>query len=171
MIQAGDRVDNVLSQVAAIILAVMILFVAPAYRISWLRDQEVYKYVSKETSQFVNNVRLKGFVSKENLELFLSELNKTNNTYDVQIVHTQKAYYPSGSDAFQVVDDKHFTREILEKVYNKGEEYPMKAGDNFEVVVVNRSRTGSMVFSSLLGGSGDTMIFARYGGAIQNEDY
>ncbi|TYQ16013.1 UNVERIFIED_CONTAM: hypothetical protein Cloal_2514 [Acetivibrio alkalicellulosi] len=171
--------DNPLSQFAAILLAVLLLFVAPIYRMSWFKDQEIYKFINNESSKFVENVRLKGFVSKSSLEGFLNGLNKTGYLYDVQIIHTKKQYYPlypgdagySPDNTFVVIDEKYFTKEILDKIYNENNDYRMNIGDNFEIIVVNRTKSQAMVFSSLMGGRGDTMIFARYGGAIQNEDY
>lgn len=179
ILRGDNKMDSIISQLTAIILAISILFVAPAYRIGWLKDQEIYKYVSNETSQFVTNVRLKGFISKRNLETYLKSLDKTGYMYDVELVHSKKVYYPldpSHPDyisvhRFAVEDDDYYTKTILDTIYKDKKDYRMSMGDNFEVVIINKTRTGAMVISNFLGGSGDNMIFAKCGGAIQNEDY
>jgi len=171
--------DSIISQLTAIILAVAMLFVAPAYRIYWMKDLEIYKYVSNETSQFVTTVRLKGYISKKILETYLESLNKTGYMYDVELVHSKKVYYPldpthpdyTPEHRFAVEDDVYPTKTILDTIYNQGKDYRMNIGDNFEVVIINKTKTSAMVLSSYLGGSGENMIFVRFGGAIQNEDY
>ncbi len=56
---------NYVSQIIAFITAVVLMFVVPAYRMSWVVDQAVLKQVSYETQDFVNTVRHKGFISPE----------------------------------------------------------------------------------------------------------
>ncbi|HHV30726.1 MAG TPA: hypothetical protein GXX73_14315 [Clostridium sp.] len=171
--------DSIVSQITAIILAVSILFVAPAYRISWMKDLEIYKYVSNETSQFVTSARLKGYISKKMLEEYLKSLDKTGYMYDVELIHSKKVYYPldpshpdyTSEHRFVVEDDVYSTKTIIDTIYNDNKDYRMSIGDNFEVILRNKTKTSAMVISGYLGGSGDNMIFARCGGAIQNEDY
>lgn len=171
--------DSIVSHLTAIILAVALLFIAPAYRIAWMQDLEIYKYVSNETSQFVTSARLKGYISKKMLEEYLKSLDKTGYMYDVELIHSKKVYYPldpshpdyTPEHRFAVEDDIYSTKNILDTIYKSNKDYRMNIGDNFEVTIVNKTKTNSMVISGYLGGSGDNMIFARCGGAIQNEDY
>jgi hypothetical protein len=171
--------DSIITHLTAIILAVAMLFIAPAYRISWMKDLEIYKYVSNETNQFVTNVRLKGYISKNMIETYLRSLDNTGYMYDVELIHSKKVYYPlepshpdyTPEHRFAVEDDVYSTKHILDTIYNQGKDYTMNIGDNFEIIVINKTKTNAMVLSGYFGGSGENMIFARCGGAIQNEDY
>ncbi|NJD02364.1 MAG: hypothetical protein FIA99_07165 [Ruminiclostridium sp.] len=171
---------NYISQIAAFITAVVLLFVVPAYRMSWVVDQAVLKQVGYETQEFVNAIRHKGFISRESYEGFVTGLSKTGNVYDIQLKHTRKVYYPlkpgdpdySPTHTYTIVNDEYYTKQILDTLYINHNDYLMKKGDSFTVTVTNNSRTGSMVFLSFMGGAPETsMIFSKYGGMIVNEDY
>lgn len=171
---------NYISQIVAFVTAVVLLFVVPAYRMSWVVDQAVLKQVSYETQEFVNSVRHKGFISNETYEDFITQLAKTGNVYDVQLKHTRKEYYPlqpgdpeySTTHTYTIINDEFYNKQILDTIYKTQTDYLMKKGDSFTITVTNKSQTGSMVFLSIMGGAPKTsMIFSKYGGMIVNEDY
>jgi hypothetical protein len=171
---------NYISQIAAFILAIVLLFVVPAYRMTWVVDQAVLKQVNYETQEFVNTVRHKGFVSSDTYEAYITALAKTGNLYDVQLKHTRKEYYPlmpgdpqySPTHTYTIVNDEYYTKQILDTIYINKTDYLMKKSDSFTVTVLNKSKTGSMVFLDYIGGASKTgIIFSKYGGMIVNEDY
>jgi hypothetical protein len=171
---------NYFSQAAAFLVAAILLFIAPAYRMYWVIDQASLRQVNVETQNFVNNVRHKGYISKEQYESYITAIAKTGNLYDVQMNHTRKQYYPlqpgdkdySPTHTYTIINDDYYTKQILDTIYKSGKDYTMKKEDTFTVTVKNMSTTGSMVFLNLLGGRAETgILFSQYGGMIVNENY
>lgn len=172
---------NNLSTLFASIVAVIIFTLVPAYRTHWIIDQQVFKYVNMETQEFANNIRHKGYIDKEMYESFVRRLANTENVYDIEIIHTKKEYHPlhpadpeySDDHTFAVVEEKFPLQTIIEVINNSPEhQYRMSKGDNISVEVVNKSKTGTMIFIQALGGSADnTLIFSKAGGMVTNEDY
>lgn len=169
---------NYLSQTAAFVVAVLLLFIAPTYRMYWVIDQAALRQVNMETQDFVNSVRHKGYVSKEQYEAFVTALSLTGNVYDIKLKHTRKVYYPlkpgdqdySPTHTYTIVKDEYYTTQILDTLYKSNKDYNMKREDTFTVTVTNRSITGSMVFLRLMGGKDETgILFSQYGGMIVNE--
>lgn len=170
---------NYFSQAAAFVLAVILLFIAPAYRMYWLIDQAVLRQVNMETQDFVNTVRHKGYISREQYEGFVTVLAKTGNAYDIQLKHTRMEYYPlkpgdpdyTSTHTYTIVKDEYYTKQILNTLYKTNKDYTMKKEDTFLATVTNKSTTGSMVFLNLMGGKNETSIlFSQYGGMITNDE-
>jgi len=172
---------NNLSTLFASIVAVIIFTLVPAYRTHWIIDQQVFKYVNMETQEFVNNIRHKGYINQEIYESFVKSLANTGNIYDIEIIHTKKEYHPlhptdpeySEDHTFTVVEEKFPLQTIIEEINSSpNQQYRMSKGDNISVEVVNKSKTGTMVFIQVLGGNAEnSLIFSKAGGMITNEDY
>lgn len=162
---------NYISHIVGFLIAVLLMFIIPAFRMFWIVDHAILKHVNYETQLFVNTVRHKGYVSKELYENFVRNLAKTMNVYDIEMVHVRKAYVPGNTGEVVVYDDCYPTYYILNAIYNQNQDYKMKIGDEFVVSVVNKTKTGTMVFLDFLGGENIPLIFTRYGGMITNEDY
>jgi len=173
---------NSFSTFIAIIVALILMVIVPSYRAYFIIDQQVLNFVNKENQDFVNNIRHKGFISKEMYEKFILDLSKTQNVYGIEIIHTKKVYYPLfPSDAeysidttFKVLEQKYSKEQIIEQIYaplNLTKDYRMSQGDTISIKVENKSITGYMVYMSLMGANGSSFIFSRYGGMITNEDY
>lgn len=171
---------NYFSQAVAFIVAALLLFVVPSYRMYWLIDQAVLRQVNMETQDFVNTVRHKGYVSKEQYEDFITALSKSGNVYDINLKYTRKEYYPlksgdpeySATHTYTIVKDEYYTKQILDTLYKDNKDYIMKKEDTFTVTVINKSTSGSMVFLNLMGNKNETnILFSQYGGMITNEAY
>lgn len=172
---------NPLSTLFASIVAIILLTIVPAYRAYWIIDQQVFKYVNMQTQEFANNIRHKGYIDYEQFESFVKALSNTENVYDINIVHTEKIYHPlqatdpgyTSDHTFTIVEEAHPLNAIIEVINNSPlREYRMHQGDNICVEVVNKSKTGTMVFIQVLGGEAEnSLIFSRAGGMVTNEDY
>ena len=170
-----------LSALFASIVAVILFTLVPAYRTYWIIDQQVYKYVNLETQELANNMRHKGYIDMEMYEGFVGDLSKTQNVYDISIIHTKKTYYPllstdpgySANHMFTVVEQKYPLSAIVDQMNSDANHmYKMSRGDNVYVEVVNRSKTGTMVFLQIVGGNGESsLVSSKAGGMITNENY
>lgn len=172
---------NPLSTLFASIVAIILLTIVPAYRAYWIIDQQVFKYVNIQTQEFTNNIRHKGFIDDDMYEAFVKALSNTENVYDISIVHTEKVYHPlqpgdpgyTPEHTFTVVEEMYPLNTIIEEINTSpARRYQMHQGDNISVEVVNKSKTGTMVFIQALGGEAEnSLLFSKAGGMVTNEDY
>ena len=86
--------DGILQRVVSIIIAVAIFFILPVYIAYEKRDDISYALALKITTDFVENVNSRGYISADMYNDFISELSVTQNTYDIYLEHTAKKYNP-----------------------------------------------------------------------------
>ncbi|WP_209847265.1 hypothetical protein [Paenibacillus sediminis] len=147
--------------------------------------------VYNSLTQFVDAVRTKGYLTPIMYEDFITEMNATGGTYQVEMEHLHKKYHPEYSDPanpntfedkFSVYYDGFYTEKLMNVLFPDNNEpkdsddrkYKFNVGDFFTVTVKNTNRTISSVLRDFLTGSnrGDgTTIAVPYGGMILNEDY
>jgi hypothetical protein len=172
---------NPLSTLFASIVAIIIFTLVPVYRTYWIIDQQVYKYVNLQTQEFANDIRHKGYIDNERFEAFIKALSNTENVYDINIVHIEKIYHPlqatdpgyTPDHTFTVIEEAHPLNAIMEGINSSpAHQYRMHQGDTISVEVVNKSKTGTMVFIQALGGKAEnSLLSSRAGGMVTNEDY
>ncbi|MEG0872484.1 MAG: dockerin type I repeat-containing protein [Clostridia bacterium] len=85
--------DN-LQRVFTILISVIIFFMLPLYISFEKKDDISYGLALKITSNFVNNVTSKGYITNQMYNEFVSNLSATGNVYDVKLEHVAKKYYP-----------------------------------------------------------------------------
>jgi uncharacterized membrane protein len=70
--------------IVAIFLAAILMFVFPLSAISEMNDQETLTLVQSYTTEFVNKIRSKGKITKDDYEAYIQQLHATGNSYDIQ---------------------------------------------------------------------------------------
>lgn len=86
--------EDIVQRVFAIIFAVLVFFAMPLYMTFEKRDDISYALALKITSNFVNSVKAKGYLTADMYTDFVSELGATDNTYEVKLQHIAKTYSP-----------------------------------------------------------------------------
>lgn len=86
--------DGVLQRVISILIAVIIFFILPVYIAYEKKDDISYALALKITTDFVENVNSKGYISSDMYADYLSKLAVTQNSYDIYMEHTAKKYNP-----------------------------------------------------------------------------
>ncbi|MDO4282024.1 MAG: LamG-like jellyroll fold domain-containing protein [Clostridia bacterium] len=86
--------EESLQKVFAVLLSVIIFFVLPVYMTFEKKDDIAYSLALKITTNFVEDVRAKGYMTLEMYDDYISKLAVTGNTYDVMMEHVSKKYYP-----------------------------------------------------------------------------
>ena len=86
--------EDILQRVFPILISVLILFILPLYITFEKMDDISYSLALKITSNFVDNVTAKGYISEEMYNDFISELSVTGNVYDIKMEHVAKKYNP-----------------------------------------------------------------------------
>lgn len=86
--------EDVVQRVFAILISVIIFFLFPLYIAFEKKDDISYALALKITSNFVDNVTSKGYITTSMYDKFISDLSITGNIYDVKIEHRAKKYNP-----------------------------------------------------------------------------
>lgn len=86
--------DN-LQRVFSILISILILFILPLYIAFEKMDDISYSLALKITSNFVDNVTAKGYLTEEMYNDYISRLSVTGNVYDVKMEHVAKKYEPA----------------------------------------------------------------------------
>lgn len=173
----------------AIILACLLLYFYPMQMAYQQQDQIAYNIAYQATTNFVDAVRNKGYITPTMYNDFMRELG-SSNVYDVQMEHKAKRYNPMYADPTDMATftgqtdvyyDARYTETILKTLFPEGStsdiadqrKYHMKAGDFFAVIVRNTNTTKAMLMQDFLSNgytSDVTRVYIPYGGLILNED-
>ncbi|AJS58336.1 hypothetical protein [Paenibacillus sp. IHBB 10380] len=181
------------SKFVSVILALLLLYIYPTAEGAKRQDDLSQIVVYNVVTQFVDAVRVKGYVTPTMYNDFLQSLHVTGNEYEVQMEHRHKKYHPEYSDAanattfqdkYSVVYDGYYEETILARLFpesslpkdSESRIYKMVVGDFFKVTVKNINVTPGTIMSDLLYGvrelsDGRTVIVFPYGGMVLNEDY
>ena len=180
--------ENV-SVLVATILAVIIIVVFPIYNVATRNDSVASNMVIKATTSFVDEVRNKGYITEQDYENYLDELNKTGNTYEVEL----EAYAPIliETETAEEYEQKYkidYTNDIL-KVFKEGNEengqevastnsilnekaYYLDTDYKFYARVKNTNITQAQVLlDRVLGGEIKDRIVVNYGGIVYSNEW
>lgn len=110
-------------RVFAILIAVIIFFLLPMYISFEKKDDISYALALKITTNFVESVTKKGYLSREMYDNYLSDLGATDNAYDITFEHIAKKYYPTiyvykDNEHSEIVDKLDYA--LYEKEYKSG---------------------------------------------------
>lgn len=86
--------EDSLQKIFAVLLSVVIFFILPVYMTFEKKDDIAYSLALKITTNFVENVSSKGYITLEMYDDYISKLAVTGNTYDIMMEHVSKKYYP-----------------------------------------------------------------------------
>lgn len=136
-----DRMQTVI----AIFVAFIIFFVFPIYFTYEKKDDISYALVLRYTQDFVNNIKSKGYITKEEYDEYLSKLDLTENTYDINMLHTQVKSNPvvpilPTELAYSSIEQTYDNKYIVNVLDNQNI-YLMNEKDNFSIKVKNTNTT------------------------------
>lgn len=112
--------EDIVQRVFAIIFAVLVFFIMPIYMTFEKRDDISYALALKITTNFVNTVKSKGYLTADMYADFVSKLGASNNTYEIKLEHKRKVYNPVINvydSSLQLVDTLDYS--IYEDEYKK----------------------------------------------------
>lgn len=156
--------------IVAIFLAAILMFVFPLAAISEMNDQETLAMVQSYTTDFVNQIRSKGKITKEDYDAYIQRLYATGNSYDVEFEIQIADTNPGKKTENQQVGDTTYygiyTSQVEEKI-NGG--IILKEGDFVRVYVKNTNTTISQMIKAVLysvTGDQSYVISAEASGAV-----
>jgi len=175
--------DNI-SVLIATIVAVIIIVLFPIYNIATRQDSIANNMVVRATTNFVDEVRNKGYVDKESYGNFLKELDKTGNTYEVEMeVYKPILFSPDNTEAYEEKYEIDYTNDILSDMDNeylykdagsvkKKNVYYLYEDYKFYVRVKNTNVTQAQILlDRLIGGKQDERIVVNYGGIVYDNEW
>lgn len=86
--------EDTLQRVFSILLSVIIFFLLPLYMAFEKKDDIAYSLALKITSNFVDEVCNKGYMTIDMYNNYVSDLSVTGNSYDISLEHVKKVYEP-----------------------------------------------------------------------------
>ena len=86
--------EDSLQRVCSIILAAIIFFLLPLYMAFEKKDDIAYSLALKITSNFVDEICNKGYMTIDMYNDYVSDLSVTGNAYDISLEHVKKVYEP-----------------------------------------------------------------------------
>lgn len=176
-------------KVFALIMALVLMYLWPISSTLNKQDDISEIVVLNATSQFVDSVRNKGYITPTMYNEFVNQIILTGNTYDIQMVHLHKRYDPIYNDdgtflgGFNVNEEGFYNAQINEKLFPRtstegldspNRVYKLAVYDFFNVTVKNTNRTLATLINDLLSGNinaPNEKIVIPYGGMVLNEDY
>lgn len=120
--------DNI-QTIIVVIISAFILFIFPVYMAYEKKDDISYALAMRYTQDLVDEVRSKGYITKNMYEDYRARLKVTGNTYDIQMTHEYNRYDPI-TNYYSVEGNKYnlvktTTREEKNE-YISSEEYALK---------------------------------------------
>lgn len=106
--------ENV-QRVFSILIAILIFFLLPMYMAFEKKDDISYSLALKITSNFVENVKNKGYISRKMYDDFVNQLAVTDNVYSISLEHIAKKYNP----VIYIYDNNDSTKLLYELDYNQ----------------------------------------------------
>lgn len=163
--------------IVAIFLAAILMFVFPLAAISEMNDSEALAMVQSYTTEFVNSVRSKGKITREDYDSYIQKLYATGNSYDVNLEVQIADTNPGKKTENQQIGDTTYygvyTSQVQEQLNNTGAYY-LKEGDYITVAVKNTNTTISQMIKSVLysvTGDSSYVISAQASGAVVATGY
>ncbi len=115
--------EDILQRVFGVLLTALVFFILPIYIAYEKIDDVSYALALKITTNFVEDVTNKGYLSRTMYNKFINDLNVTNNVYDIQLEHVAKKYYPVlavyADDAYQNLIGTYDYNQYKDKYENK----------------------------------------------------
>ena len=149
--------------IIGIVIAVIIMFIVPLVFLAERNDDISQLIVSSATSEFVNNVIKTGKITSDEYQKFISNLQSSGNTYDidleVKILDKNTAKIVTDNNPRQIGSNTYYsiyTTQIEDKInksaqdseYNSYGKLILKQGDVISVTVKNNSTTLSQELKS-----------------------
>ncbi len=123
--------DNI-QTIIAVIISAFLLFIFPVYMAYEKKDDISYALAMRYTQDLVDNVRSKGYISKDMYEDYRAKLKLTGNSYDIEMTHEYNRYDPI-TNYYTIKDQKYTlvktsTREEKEEYERTVIEQAMQLG-------------------------------------------
>ena len=148
--------DDILTSIIGIVISFILMFIFPLMTIADRGDDVSQLTVNVATNEFVNDVRVLGYLTSDMYTKFIKDLGTTGNRYNVQLeikikdenparktVEADSSHLKPGENAYYSI----YTSQILDQLgfgqdnSNSSGKIILKEGDIFSVNVNNVNMT------------------------------
>ena len=164
--------------IVAIFLAAILMFVFPLSAISEMNDNEALAMVQSYTTEFVNQIRSKGKITKADYDAYIQKLYATGNSYDVvmevQIADSNPGKKTENQQIGDTIYYVEYNTQINEALNSDAGAKMLKEGDFVSVSTRNTNTTISQMIKSVLysvTGDQSYVISAQASGAVVTTGY
>lgn len=163
--------EDSLSIIFAIIVALVIMFIVPLMDTWELQDNLSYVVTYAAVTDFVDTCRNVGYISLDSYLNFEQTLNSTGNTFAISMEHRDQKIISNGSKTTPVYLNT-YTNDILSQLYSLDENglnrvYKLGKYDYFYVTVKNTNTTQASIINRIVASdSTNFKIGCAYGGCV-----
>jgi hypothetical protein len=134
--------SDVFLKIIGVILAVVLLVVAPALIVGMVQDLTIQRSAMNSTENFLDVVRNSGRITASDYTDFVSDLHALGVTFDVHIVVEQEVIYPT--------EVRRIVVASLRSTHDVTGSFPVicRKGDFVTVSVIQTSRSSGQRFAA-----------------------
>ena len=164
--------EDSLSIIFAIIVALIIMFIVPLMDTWELQDNLSYTITYAAVTDFVDTCRNVGYISLDSYMAFQQTLLSTGNTFAITMEHRDQREIPILDDDNNIKMMKTafyntYTSQIEYELYNEPHIYRLGKYDYFFVSVKNTNTTQASIINNLVANdSTNFKIGCAYGGCV-----
>ena len=103
--------------IMAVLIASVVFFILPVYILAEKQDLYIQSYVWEETAEFSEMVKNNGYITKKMYEVFLKNLQVTNQVYSIHMTHKHRILYPV-YDSNGIFTKIIFWRKFIEMIWS-----------------------------------------------------
>lgn len=178
--------DNI-SMIIATIIGVLLIVILPLISILERQDNTTYNIALTLTTEFVDEIREKGFIDKKAYDQYMENMSKTNCLFSYDIELHKRIIIPAVDDAGNEIAGKYVedmiieNQEDLENSFNniisidsaeKNNVYLLEEGEEIYIGVKNTNTTSSSLMYRFIAGESDTTVVdIKYGGKIGSSNW
>lgn len=159
-----------ISIVVSAIVATLLVVLLPLLNILDRQDNMSYNVVLTLTTNFVDDVRSKGFIDKESYYKYLEKIANTGNVYDITVEAHKKILFETDdtTDPKYEEDTIIYNKHDIETELNSGSGvYKFEVGDELYIKIYNTNiPSSSVLYRFLANASKYTVVNINYGGVV-----
>lgn len=175
--------DSITLIFSAMMLVLLLIFF-PLYNLFERQDDMSYTTALRTTTNFIDQIRSKGYIDEQMLHELINDLSTTGNLYDIQMEAHRQLFLQDDTHIYSVGYAIDYTNDIfgytstgVENISHvgltlKNDVYYLKKGDKVYITVKNSNVTLATVLLNFLKLTDNTeKIHIRYGGTVSEASW
>lgn len=164
--------DDFFGRMVAIFVLVIAIVFLPICALAIKQENTTRSMIETYVTEFVDNARTTGKITAEEYEKCYRNVLMCQDFCSLSITHSSRMYSSSADGSVAYYAD-FVTKDILDAIYNNGDEihdYELRNGDYLTVLVKNEKPTFATKLFRLFNKrkTTDVSIYVNYGGLVGN---
>lgn len=169
-----------ISKISGVLLACILLFLAPVFLMAQKAEIITESYVLTKTAYLLEHIRSNGYLSPEMYEEYQRQLGQTGLLYTVEMEHQKNVYYMDDLEKqgegfeeeapYKKQYVSFYEDDILNTLFEKREKYRMNQGDFFFLKVQSKSKSlAERMRTRIFVSEQNRAVQVQLGGVIRDE--